>query len=334
MRAALVFGEYEVKVVDKPKPEIDDENDVLIKVKACGVCPFDLRIYSGTFKAPYPIPVGHEVAGVVEEVGSAVKGIKPGDKVAVDAMLRCGVCGPCRRGYDNLCENKGSLPNGFAEYIKFPAPYVHPVRNDVRLEELALSEPLACCLNALGKVGDLRAGDTLHVVGAGPIGLMFAKLGKIMGLRVIISEVIDHRLEIAKRTSDLALNPLENDLKEEVRSFTDGYGANVTVLTATNQETLDIALDTTGKGGYIVLFAAKYPKGKVSLDPNIIHYKEICLVGAEGRRMADFTTAVRLIDEKLIDLSDVISHVFPLEKIEEAFNTAMKREGLKVVVSC
>lgn len=334
MKAAYVFGPRDVRVVEVPKPAIQRPDDVVVKVKACGVCPFDLRIYLGLFKGKYPIPVGHEVAGIVEEVGKDVTHVSPGDVVTLDAMIRCGVCRYCRRGLDNLCERKGPLPNGFAEYIRIPSRYVYKASKTIDFIELALCEPLACCVNAVEKAGELLPGDVVHIIGAGPIGLMFLKLFKFMGLRTIVSEVLEHRIRAAERCgADLVLNPEADNVEKEILGFTQGYGVDVTVLTATTKETFSLALRTTAKAGTVLLFAARYPSITVELDPNIVHFKELKIIGVEGRTTKQFYKAFRLITTRAVVLRDIVSHVLRLDEIKEAFETALAREGLKVVVT-
>ncbi|HDI02332.1 MAG TPA: hypothetical protein ENF93_01665 [Ignisphaera sp.] len=334
LKAAYVYSSRDIRVIDVPKPRVEKLDDVVIEVKACGVCPFDLRIYLGLFKARPPIPVGHEVAGIVEEVGKDVTHVSPGDVVAIDAMIRCGVCEYCRRGLDNLCERKGPLPHGFAEYMRFPARYVYRAPKTVDFDELALCEPLACCINAIEKCGELFPGDVVHIVGAGPIGLMFLKLFKFMGLKTIVSEVLDHRVKAAKACgADLVLNPEIDDVEKGILDHTYGYGANVTVLTATSREIFSLALKSTAKAGTILLFAARYPPITVEFDPNVVHFKELRIVGVEARTMKHFYKAFRLITSRAIVLKDLISHRFKLEEIREAFEFALQRKGLKIVVT-
>ncbi len=334
MKAALVYGPRDVRVSEVPDPKVSSPTDVVIEVKSCGVCPFDLRIYLGLFKASYPIPIGHEVSGVVVDVGNAVRNVSPGDVVAVDAMIRCGTCRYCRRGLDNLCERKGPLPNGFAEYMKSPAEYVYRVPKGISYDELALCEPLACCINALEKCGELVPGDVVHIIGAGPIGLMFLKLFKALGLRVVVSEVLDHRVRAAKeRGADLVLTPTEHNVEEEIMRFTDGYGADVTVLTATTKETFNLALKTTAKAGTVLVFAAKYPPVTVEMDPNIIHFRELKIVGVEARTKKHFYKALNMVVSRRIRLDDIITHKFKLDQIRDALETALERKGLKVVVN-
>jgi len=276
----LVYGPYDVRVVNVNEPKVTSPDDVVVKIMACGVCPFDVRIYSGGFKRTYPIPIGHEVSGIVADVGENVKNVKVNDKVAIDAMIRCDTCRYCRSGINNLCENKDPLPNGFAEYMKIPAKYVHKITtNTISFEEAALAEPLACIINGLEKAS-VKLGDIVHIVGAGPIGLMFIKLCKLMGCKVIVSEVIDERLQYAKRVgADFAVNVKVENVVERVLEYTEGYGVNSTILTVTNQEVLNLALETTDKGGSILIFAvASNPN--LTVNVNTIHYKELKIVGS------------------------------------------------------
>ncbi len=334
MKAAFVFGPRDVRVIDASKPSIEKRDDVLIGVQACGVCPFDIRIYEGIFLPYTPCPIGHEISGKVVEVGEDVRSLKVGDRVAVDAIWRCNSCYYCRRGADNLCERrKGPLPNGFAEYFKMPEKYMHKLPDSVTPEEAALCEPLACCINALEKIYDIQFGDTALIMGSGPIGLMFVQLLNNMGVRAIVSEPIEFRREKALELgAEETIDPTKVDVAEKVRDLTDGKGANTVIMTFTGESTFRQALDVSAKRGTIVLFAAAYPPIKLSFDPNVVHHKEIALIGVEGRTANHFSQAVRLISTGKVKLNEIISHRFPLVKIKEALETAKSRKGLKVIV--
>jgi len=334
MKASFVFSPRDVRAIEVPDPSIEKPDDVIIKVQACGVCPFDIRIYEGLFLPYTPCPIGHEISGTVVEVGEDVQSLKAGDKVAVDSIWRCNSCYYCRRGADNLCERrKGPLPNGFAEYFKMPEKHVHKLSDFVALDEAALCEPLACCINAIEKIYDIQLGDAVLVIGSGPIGLMFIQLLNNMGVRAIVSEPLEFRREKALELgAEEAIDPIKVDIVEKVKGLTDGKGANAVIMTFLSESAFHQALNSSAKRGTIVFFAAAYPPIKLSFDPNLIHYKEIALVGIEGRTADHFAQAVRLLSSGKMKLNGIISHRFPLNQIREAIETAKSRRGLKVIV--
>ena len=229
MKAAVFYGPGDIRVEDKPKPDIGD-NDILIKIEACAICGTDLRIFrSGHRGVKPPQIIGHENAGIIFEMGKNVKNFKVGDRVTIDPIVSCGYCYYCRKGLTNLCSTFKETaeafgyyyPGGFAEYMAIPAKAIKrgniiPIPESMSFEEAALAEPMGCALNGelLARIG---AGDTVLIVGAGPVGVMHANLAKILGAaKIIISELEDNRLKVAKEmeAADYYINPAREDLKK------------------------------------------------------------------------------------------------------------------------
>ncbi|RLG40079.1 MAG: hypothetical protein DRO05_07295 [Thermoproteota archaeon] len=192
---------------------------------------------------------------------------------------------------------------------------------------------MACCINAIEKIYDLQFGDAVLIIGSGPIGLMFIQLFANMGVRVFVSEPLELRREKALELgAEEAIDPNKTDLLEKIRNFTEGRGVNAVIMTFMGKSVFHQALSVSAKRGTIVFFAAAYPPIELSFDPNVIHHKEIALIGIEGRTANHFAQAVRLLSAGKLSLDRIISHKFPLTKIEEAIETAKSRSGLKVVV--
>ena len=334
MKAALLYAPRDVRVEETDMPQMD-ESKLLIKIKACGLCPSDVRWYTGARKASaYPRRMGHEWVGEIVEAGSLAAGFKVGDRVANDWRVVCGECYYCRRGIFNYCENfrVGIGQGGFCEYgVSIPSN-MRIIPEDVSYEQATFTEPLACCINGIGMC-NIKMGDDVVIVGNGPIGLVHVQLAKHLGARVIACDLIEERLEKAKEVgADDAINPAKEDAIEKVKELTDGRGANVVLVAVGSAKAMEMALQMAGICATVNFFAGTYPPVKIELDPNLIHYKQIYLTGSHDFTPHNFTTALKMIEHDIIKLKPLISHVLPLEDIKEGLDTVEQQKGFKVVV--
>ncbi|RLE79903.1 MAG: alcohol dehydrogenase, partial [Thermoprotei archaeon] len=242
MKAAVLKGPYDINVTDTERPEIGDDQ-VLIRVKRCGICGSDIHAYKG--KHPdfiIPIIPGHEFSGVIEEVGSSVKRVKEGDRVVVEPLKVCGKCYYCRRGAYNKCTNLkvlGAQVNGaFAEYIAVDERWVYRLPDNVSFEEGAMVEPLAVAVHAVKRANHI--GNNVLVLGSGTIGLLLAQVLKIYGAsEVIVTDIKDWKLNLAKEFGAITVNPLKDDLKEAIDRVTGGIGVDSSFEAVGNEETLN-----------------------------------------------------------------------------------------------
>ena len=330
----------ELKELEKPIPKNDE---VLIKVKACGVCTADRRLYSGTNKIDYPLIGGHETSGIVEEISSGCSRteLKPGDHVALDLIDRCGKCYYCRRGYENQCLKRlgrriGEVPlraGGFAEYITVPSKEVFKISDEISFEEAALAEPVSCVIHSVHKA-HIRSGDTIVIIGAGPMGILHLLIAKKLGSRAIMSDIDEKRREFAKKLgADLVINPLKSDVITLVKEHTDGRGADVVFVTACNKETASQSIEMAGKVAAVIFYGASYPPTTISIDPNRLHYDEIILTGSSNRTSRDFAESVTLLNSRHISVKPLISRVFPLKDIDEGFKLKPKGSIQRVLVT-
>lgn len=309
--------------------------DVLVKVAFCGVCPWDLRVFSGlSTSAHYPMRLGHEVSGVVEAVGSRTLAVRPGDRVVVDVVRRCGTCAKCRTGFENHCEKADYSRGGYAGHIMAPIESIYPLRQTTPLIEASLTEPLACVVRGQNRIG-VGPEDTVLVVGSGPIGLLHVQALKARRARVLVSDPLAVRLEKARSLgADATINPLRDNLPEVVKAETEGQGVNVAIIATSNIDSIKQILPVLSVGGRLLLFAGFYPEGKMTLDMNAIHYQELLVAGTSDYTRVEFAEALRLIEDKTVRISALISHVYPLQEISQALHTAESQKGLKVVVQC
>ncbi|MBE5056045.1 zinc-binding dehydrogenase [Pseudoflavonifractor sp. DSM 107456] len=339
MKKAVITAKETVELQEFPMPEIR-EDQVLVKVKACGLCTFEQRYFTGG-KEQYPFNGGHEVCGVVEQVGSRVaSGIQPGDKVVVAAITRCGECYYCQRGMDNMCANGGDNPEpdtlwgpgGLSEYMVAEGYQVYKVSDEIDFSVGTLAEPLACVLRSVQKA-HVTYGDTVVITGAGIMGLLHVKVAKLSGLKVIITEVDEARKATALRLgADRVVDPTKEDLLAVVREMTDGRGVEAVFYTAGGAKAAEQGIDALAKGGTIVFYGAIYPKGTVSIDPNKIHYDEINFTGLVSTTKESFRESARMLSEGLIDVREFISEEVPLEQIDYAFRRAVSPDTYRVIV--
>jgi len=344
MKAAVVEGldKMVVKEVETPKA---DENGILLKVKACAVCGSDIRIFhSGNNRVKYPAIIGHEISGEVVEVGKNVTKFKVGDRVAVGADVPCGECAFCVAGIGNNCQINYAMgyqfQGGFAEYLPLNATVVnygpvYKIPDNMSYEQGALAEPLGCVLNAL-ELSPVKLGDTVVIIGAGPIGCMIVEVAKKMGAaKVILVQRSRGRLEMAMKTvsADVFVCSSEEDSIKRVLDETDGLGADVIFTACPSLEAQQDAI-TMAKNRAIVNFFGGLPKDKeqVTLNTNVIHYKELFVTGAHGAMPIHHMKAVELISSGTIDVTPFITEKFPLDQVNEAFKAAEGHKGMRVIV--
>jgi L-iditol 2-dehydrogenase len=338
MKAVVkVRPEPGVEVLEIPVPEIG-EGDALIRVEAAAICGSDLGIhdytpaYSGM---RLPVVLGHEFSGRLEEVGPDVVDYEVGDRVLSESVRACGVCRFCREGMSNLCEESTLFgihaDGGFAEYVAVPHGLLHRIPDGVSYEEAALVEPLSNAVHFVGDVTPVRLGDYAVVQGPGPIGLFSAQLLRMAGANVIITGMgVDaNRFEIAGRLGFETVNVEEEDLLEKVLEDTGGKGVDVAFVATGAPEAVAQAVHIVRKRGHVTVVGI-YPGG-VEVPATRIVRREITLAGAYDARPANFEQAIGLIGSGRIDAAGLITHRFPLDEAEKAFEVAKSRVGCKVL---
>ncbi len=336
MRAAVLLGPRKIEIRDVETPRIGD-GEVLVKAKYCGICTLEQRIYTGDLKFHYPVIPGHEASGEIVEVGRGVlSDLKPGMRVALDLVTRCGECHFCRTGQSNMCQNRfdpgqRSL-GGFGEYIAASARQVFPIPEPLSLQEAAFTEPVACCLRSLKMVHPALAEDLL-IVGAGPMGLMHLQAALCMGLRVIVSDPDASRLRSAAELGAArTVNPQEENLAEAVRALTGGRGADACILTSPALPALQSAFEALSRTGRINIYTSYFEQPPLPIDANTLHRQEIRISGSEGRTEQDFHQALRLLAFGRIRVRPLISALISYRDIERGMALALSRETFRVLL--
>lgn len=345
MRAAFVTGPMHIELRDVPTPQVPDDG-LLLAVRACGVCGSDLRRWrEGPVHDSAPLIAGHEISGVVEAVGPRTVGYRVGERLAVAPDVHCGTCWYCERGLFNLCDSlrlvgiTPGLDGGFADHLVLPAAVlaggvVHRVPETLTPEQAALAEPLSSVLASHEGAGT-ALGDTVVVMGAGPIGCLHLAVARARGARVILSEPSAPRRALAERFGpDLIVDPTTEDVEASVRRATDGRGADVVICANPVAATHAQAVRMVRKRGTVVLFGG-LPKADpvTALDGNLIHYGEIRVVGSFSYHPSFHSRALAAIERGTIDSNLVITHTFALDEVEEAFRVAADGGALKVMVT-
>jgi L-iditol 2-dehydrogenase len=344
MKAAYVTGPMQIELRESPLPEVPADG-VLVSVKACGVCGSDLRRWrEGAHAESDLLIAGHEIAGIVTAVGSRVKDYCVGDRLAIAPDVHCGKCYYCEHGLYNLCNHLhliGITPGyngGFAEYIVLTAEMlsggiVHHIPDRLSFLQAALAEPLSSVLASHAEAAT-TLGDVVVVMGAGPIGCLHIAVAKARGARVILSEPSGVRRQIAKRFGpELIVDPQTEDLIEEVRHFTCGRGADIAICANPVAATHTQAVELIRKRGKVLLFGG-LPKNNpmTTLDGNRIHYNEISVIGTFSYHPSYHALALETIEHGIVKSEDVITQIFPLDAIDQAFQMASSGEALKVMV--
>lgn len=336
MKAAVVTAPKTIEIQELDTPSFG-RDEVLVKVKYCGICTFEQRLYSGEINIGYPVIPGHEAAGEVVGVGKGVlSDIKPGMRVALDLVNRCGECYYCRLGQSNMCENRFNKGKkglgGFGEYIAVHSSQLFPVPEELPLQEAAFCEPVACCIRSLKKV-NLTLAEDLLVVGAGPMGLLHLQVALCMGTRVFMADPLPERLKMAEKFgADMILDPTREDLSGVIREHTGNRGVDVCVITSPAHEALKSAIEVISKTGRINIYTSYNDRPAFPIDANTLHRNEWLITGSEGRTEHDFLQAVRLISFGKINVKPLISSMTPFSNIEEGIKSSMTSESYRILL--
>ncbi|MDN5311242.1 MAG: hypothetical protein PWQ68_215 [Thermoanaerobacteraceae bacterium] len=343
MMKVAVFSDtekVEIREIEKPIPK---KGEVLVKVKACALCTWEQRIFKGVSHVPFPFIGGHEVSGIIEELGEDVdeNRWKKGQKVALRLLETCGECYYCRMGEQNLCEMIGKKrqnglaipgPGGLGEYLTVSSTRLFKIVDDLAFEVGALSEPLACVIHSIQRA-HIEIGNDVVIIGAGVMGLFHVMMSKKQAARVIVSEVSEERRRLAKVLgADDTFNPLEEDPIEKIKKITEGRGADVVINTTAISKIAQQATQMVGKTGRVIFYSSQHPDSPISISPDWIHNSEITITGSVSPSISDFQKSTRLLSSRIITPEPLISEVIPFEKVQEAFQKATDPRNYRIIV--
>jgi L-iditol 2-dehydrogenase len=319
---ALVFLGPEKMVLEEVSIPSCPPEGILLKVKACGLCGSDLRTYhSGHANVRPPWILGHEIAGVVAEVGKEIQGYKIGDRLAVAPPVYCGRCIFCRQGEYDLCLNMKEIaqhwPGGFAEYMI-----------------ITISEPLSSCIKAQ-EIGRVEVGESVVIIGAGPIGCFHTEIAHTRGVsKVMIMDILEERLELAKRFNpEVVIDSTGPGYISKVLKETDNLGADVVIVACPSKKAQIESLEMVRKGGRVIFFGGlPHGKSQVFLDTNLIHYKNLRIYGSNTFTPRHHKLAIEMIAEGKIKANEYITDVFSLQEYQKAIKVLELGKALKVVL--
>ncbi len=320
MKAAVFYGKNDLRVEERRMPEINDD-EVLMRVRACGICGTDIHIFSGDEGAAPTPPntvLGHEFAGEVIETGRNVTGFKQGDKVCVDPNKLCGSCDFCHSGKGHFCTSMvgigTTVDGGFEEYCAVPASQVYKVDGNVTFEQAAMAEPVSCCLHGI-ELCNITCGDTVLIIGCGMIGLIMLQLARLSGAAKIIAiDPIKEKRELAlKLGADTVFDPITENVSDSLKNV--GCEQIDTVIECVGKpETIEQAISLAGKRSTVMMFGLTKVEEKISVKPFEIFKKEITLKSSFINPYT-FPAAVKLISGGKIDVSSMIYKCIPLETL-------------------
>jgi L-iditol 2-dehydrogenase len=344
MRAARLHGKEDLRVEEMQVPE-PGAGEVLLRVKAAAVCGTDIRMFRNGARGATPgspLVLGHEVSGVVESVGPDVRGYQKGMRVAVAPNMGCGVCDQCVSGNTQMCDTYKAfginIPGGFAPFMKIPREAVSQgnlalIPDGADFVSAALVEPLACVYNAFQRIA-IVPGDTVLVIGAGPIGLMHAKVAFMAGAaKVYMNDLSAERLSLCRKVEPAIIAIESEGLKERLSVLTGGKGVSVCITAAPSAEAQILALEVVGVNGRVMFFGG-LPEGrsKVALDTNLVHYKQITITGTSRQSLIQYRQTLALVASGRLVVKDLVTMSSPLEQIRASFDQVMAGKGLKNVI--
>ncbi|CAN5355182.1 zinc-dependent dehydrogenase [soil metagenome] len=344
MKAAVFHAPGDIRLEDVEEPRVG-AGEVKIRVRNCSTCGTDVKIFhSGHPNMTPPQVMGHEIAGEITEVGDGVTGWTLGDRVQVIAAIPDGTCPDCLAGRLSVCPNQLSMgyqfPGGFAEYLVVPnnvlrVDGLNRIPDGLSFAEASLAEPLACVLNGqeLARVG---TGDTVVVMGSGPIGCLHVRLARSRGAaRVILIDINGARLAEAAALvkPDLTIDSSIADPVELVMAATNGRGVDVVITAAASGTAQEQGLRMLARQGRLSLFGG-LPKDKptITVDSNLVHYRELTIIGVNGSSPAQNKRALELIASGEVPVDDLITHRLPLDRVLDAIDIVAKGEAIKVTI--
>lgn len=340
MKALKYYGPGNIRIEEIPVPQAAS-GEVVVAVEACGICATDIK----TFQRGHPkirpgSGLGHEISGVITEAPDSGQW-RRGARVVVAPYVPCGSCPQCLHGRYSLCPHLFDAaldPGGFSEFVRVPERLVS--QGMIALPEssnstaICFAEPVACCLHAFSSI-DVKAGESLFIIGDGVMGLLQAEIGRCIGAHpVIVSGITPERLQVASALADIVIDARHEDVVAAVRRATAGEGAEKVIVSVADVAAAQTAFGVVRKGGAINLFAGMPAGSSLPVDMNRIHYDEVLLTGSFGFGPPDFRKAVELISGGKLDVMRLVTASVSLEETLGAMEKLSRQQGLKTIVLC
>ncbi len=336
MRVLKYIEPRRVEIGEMPQPTIG-AGEVLVRVQACGVCATDVK----TFMRGHPhigagAVLGHEMTGVIVE--AQAPGWRIGERVVVAPYVPCGDCLYCARGQFTLCQNffdASAEPGGFSELLRVPPRLAQKgllrLPDEIDFTLGTLVEPMACALHGLDALA-LKRGESLLIIGDGPMGLIQAILARALGASpIVIAGMTPGRLALAARYAGRVVNVAETKLQNEIKTLTNGAGMDKVIVSVGQAQVAEDAFPLVRRGGIINFFAGLPNGSRISIDPNRVHYDQITLIGTFGFAPSHFARALKVLTRNAAEFRNLITLTVPLDGLEKAFLDSARYEGIKTV---
>jgi len=334
MKAALIYKPFDIRMEKKDVPKPGDD-EVLIKIHACGVCGTDNSLNKGEYPANYPVIIGHEFSGEIVECGKNVKHFSVDDRVTVDPNRVCHKCRYCQSGNEHLCENLSSMgvhiDGADAEYCVMTATNVYKIADTISYEEAAFCEPLACAIHG-SDLAKVKMGDTVLVIGAGGMGNLITQCVKNNGAaNIVISEPIAMRREKAiENGATHVIDPARSDVEVEIKKIS-RIGADIVFEVAGNSKAQAKCISYVRKGGTIIFFGCSPKENNIEVNPFVINENELKILGSFNNQFAT-QRAVDMLASKKIRVDNLISHRFALNDYLDVFKVFGAADSMKLMV--
>lgn len=337
MRTVVLFGQNDLRIVERPIPAVG-EGEILLRVAVCGVCGTDIhKIRHGEISSP--VVLGHEVAGVVEKVGPGVERFGVGDRVVVAHHVPCMKCHYCKRKSYSMCrffKETGLEPGGFSEYLRVPKEHVlstaFPIPGEVSLEEASFMEPLACCLRAI-KRSTIQSGDTVVVLGLGPMGLLMLQLVRSFQGTALGLDSDPARVALAKTMGFEAFEHSDEIFRRTLDRTTENRGSDAVIVTAGTPSLAPSFFSWLRDGGTLAIFSGFFPEHQVELDWNLLYHREITVISSYSPSPQDLKEALEMIAKKTISVTPFVQEQFGLEELSGALELLKERKILKALIN-
>jgi L-iditol 2-dehydrogenase len=334
MIAAVLYGKENLQIEEVSVPEIEP-GDVLVRVQAALTCGTDVKVFRRGYHARMIVPpalFGHELAGDIVAVGESVRNFRPGQRVVAANSAPCQECFYCKRGNENLCDDLLFNNGAYAEYIRIPARIVerntYEIPEHVSYKDAALVEPLACVLRGLDETR-IQSGDNVAVIGLGPIGLMFVRLAKAYGARVIAIGRRKTQVDRAARmgADEVLISGQTDETVNRVRELTNGWGADVAIEAVGHPDVWESAVRMLRRGGTVNFFGGCPNDSRISLDTALLHYSEITCKASFHHTPAHIRKALDFVSRGVITARDFVNRVEPLTNLLEVMRHLMSHNG-------
>ena len=329
MKTIRALKPHDVQWMNMEEPTLNGSHDVRVRVKAGGVCGSDIHIWHGTnIYAVYPLTLGHEIAGEVESVGAEVQRLKTGDRVVLEPFKCCGKCYACTHGRPNVCQHLqvfgAHIDGGFCEYLVADEKQFHKIPDTLSFQQAAMIEPYTIAAQSVWR-GDVQKGDIVLIHGAGPIGLIIADTASRMGAAVIVSEVNEYRLNLAKNFgADHLINPMEQDTKDTLNKITGGMGPNVIFEATGIPALLSESVKLASVAGRIVPLA--FGPEPIPIPFSEINKKELTIAGTRHQTYK-FAPVIETFEKNLDRVNSLITGVYPAAEFKQAFEDFTNKDS-------